>query len=147
MNINDLFELEPGASISIFNNPFSYVGHADIELDGGQTMRWLYDVDGRMLSVIKADDELILFESIDEILEPENETILYQGKEYEFSYEDAGNVKGIEGDATTEEEDRFMFSDYHGQNGGIARLISNSNTGEDTHYIGEPVSEDDLSRA
>lgn len=144
MNIKDLLSLELGASVSIFNEPFAYVGHALIELDGGQKMRWIYDDNDRMLSIMPDDDELMLFEIVDDELEPDNEVILYQGKEYEFSYEDAGKVVEVEAETATEEEDRFMFADYETSGGGIVRLISNANTGESHVYWGRMVSEDDL---
>ncbi len=144
MKIKDLLSLEVGESVSVFNEPFEYVGHAQIELDGGQKMRWMYSEDDRMLSVTPSDDELMLFEQVEDDLEPEDEMILYLGKEYEFSYEDAGSVVGIEGDSVTEEEDRFMFADYEAAGGLIVRLISNENTGESSVYFGRMVSEDDL---
>jgi len=71
--------------------------------------------------------------------------VLYQNKEYEFSYEDAGAVTGVDGDAETEEGDRYLFSDYESQDGRLIRLLSNENTGEVSAYVGQVVSEDDLS--
>ncbi len=144
MNIKDLFTLELSHSVSVFNEPFTYVGHAQIELNGGQNMRWMYDEENRMLAVTPDDDELMLFEQIEDDLEPENEMILYLGKEYEFSYEDTGKVVGIEGESATEEDDTFMFADYEASGGLIVRLISNQNTGESSIYLGRMVSEDDL---
>ena len=144
MNIKHLLKLDLGTAISIFNEPFTYVGQAKIELDGGHTMRWLYDDDGRMISVAPQDEELILFREIENEEEPEEEVLLYQGKEYEFSYEDAGNVLETEGDSVTEEEDRFMFSDYQAAGGEIIRLIENENTGESMAYLGKFVSDEDI---
>ncbi|NQV89775.1 DUF4178 domain-containing protein [Candidatus Uhrbacteria bacterium] len=146
MNVKQLFKLELGAGISIFNEPFTYVGHAQIELDGGHTMRWLYDDEGRMLSISPHEEELILFREVDDEIEPEEEMILFQGKEYEFNYEDAGNVIGVEGESATEEEDRFMFTDYQATGGGIIRLIENENTGESTAYVGVFVSDEDVTQ-
>jgi hypothetical protein len=146
MNINDLLKLELGAAISIFNEPFTYVGHAKIELDGGHTMRWLYDDEGNMFSVAPQDEELILFREIEDEIEPEDDMILFQSKEYEFNYEDTGAVTDTDGDAATEQDDRFMFSDYHAQGGGIVRMIKNENTGESMAYAGRFVSDDDISQ-
>ncbi len=144
MTIKDLLEIEIGDSVSVFNEPFEYIGHAVLKLPGGQTMRWLYDDKDRLLAVTPADDELFLFEKIEEELEPEDEVILYQAKEYEFSYEDAGDVIEMEGDSETEEGDRYMFVDYESSGGRIVRLISNENTGESSAYSGRLVSEEDL---
>jgi len=145
MNIKHLLTLELGDAISIFNEPFTYVGHAKIELDSGHKLRWLYDDEGRMLSIAPQDEELILFHEVEDEIEPEEEMILFQGKEYEFSYEDAGNVLEVEGDSATEEEDRFMFSDYQAAGGEIIRLIENENTGESSAYTGIFVSDEDVS--
>lgn len=145
MNIKRLLKLELGDAVSIFNEPFTYVGHAKIELDSGHKLRWFYDDEGRMLSIAPQDDELILFHEIEDEVEPEDEMILFQGKEYEFSYEDAGNVLESEGDSSTEEEDRFMFSDYQASGGEIIRLIENENTGESSVYTGIFVSDEDIS--
>lgn len=145
MNIKGLFTLDIGDSASIFNEPFTYVGHAEIELDAGQNMRWLYDDEGRMLSVAPEDEELILFRELDEDLEPEEGMLLYQGTEYEFEYEDAGTVLESEGDSVTEVDDRYLFSDYQAQGGEIIRLVKNANTGESSAFVGRYVSDDDVS--
>lgn len=144
MNIKHLYKLDLGDAVSIFNEPFTYVGHAQIELDSGHTLRWLYDDEGRMLSVAPQDEELILLHEIEDELEPDGETILYQGKEYEFSYEDAGTVLEIEGESATEEGDRYIFTDYQTAGGEIVRLIENENTGENSAYVGVYVSDEDI---
>ena len=144
MHVKDILKLELGSSISIFNEPFTYVGHAQIELDGGHTIRWLYDDEGRMLAVAPQEEELILFRELDEEVEPEDEMILLQGKEHEFSYEDAGNIIEIEVECPVDDEDRLMFSDYQAPGGGIVRLIENENTGESVGYVGVHVSDDDV---
>jgi hypothetical protein len=81
---------------------------------------------------------------ITEEIEP-SEVILFQNKEYEFSYEDAGVVKQVDGDAFLEEEDRNGFSDYQSKDGETLRVITNENTGDAVSYFGRTVSEDDLS--
>lgn len=144
MTISDLLEKELGTNVSVFNEPFHYVGRSELELDGGQKMLWLYDDDGGMLSITPEDEELVLFEKLDEELEPDGEMILYQNEEFEFSYEDAGNVTSMEGDSVTEEEDRYMFSDYESADGRVIRVVSNENTGEAGGYLGRVVAEEDL---
>jgi len=145
MNITSLLSLEIGASVSIFNDPFTYLGRSDITLDGDKKLVWFFDDSERMLSIVPDDEELVLFRLIDEEVEPDDEMVLYQNKEYEFSYEDAGAVTGVDGDAETEEGDRYLFSDYESQDGRLIRLLSNENTGEVSAYVGQVVSEDDLS--
>lgn len=144
MNIKRLLKLQLGEAVSVFNDPFTYVGQAKIQLDSGHTLRWLYDDEEQLLSVDPKDDELILFEELEDELEPEDEIIVFQGKEYEFDYEDAGNVLETEGESDAEEDTRFLFSDYQAQGGEIIRLIENENTGETNVYMGRYVSEEDI---
>lgn len=144
MNIKRLYKLKLGDVVTVFNKPFTYVGYAQIELDSGHRLRWLYDDEGRMLSVSPQDEEIILFHEIDEELEPEEEVLMYQGKEYQFDYEDAGNVLESDGEAVAEEEDRFLFSDYQMQGGEIIRLIENESTGESSAYVGTYASDEDV---
>lgn len=144
MNIKRLYKLGLGEAVTVFKKPFVYVGHAQIELDSGHRQRWLYDDEGRVLCVSPQDEELILFREIDEELEPEEEILTYQDKEYQFESQDAGNVLESEGEAVVEEEDRFLFSDYQMQGGEIIRLIENESTGESSAYIGTYASDEDV---
>lgn len=146
MTIHDLYDLEIGDDISIANEPFHYVGHAEIELDNGQEMRWLYDKESRLLTITPSDDELMIFDPVEEELEPENEVILYMNKEFEFSYQDAGITNNIIADTDMEEEGPFMFTDYQAAGGAVVRIISNTNTGESNTYVGAIVAEEDISR-
>jgi len=144
MKISDLLAMELGESVSIANEPFTKMGQAEIKLDDGTKMFWLYDDEDKMLSVAPEEDELMFFQQIQEELEP-SETILFQSKEYEFSYEDGGIIKQVEGDALVEEEDHNAFSDYQSKDGETVRIITNENSGEVISYSGRTVSEDDLS--
>ncbi len=145
MNIKRLYKLNLGDAVTVLNKPFTYVGHSAIELDSGHRLRWLYDDESRMLSVSPQDEELILFHEIENELEPEEETIMFQGKEYEFEYEDAGTVLESEGESLADADDRFLFSDYQTKGGEIVRLVENESTGESTAYVGVYVSDEDVS--
>lgn len=143
MMIKDLLHLELGESVSVFNKPFLYGGKARITLDNETKLYWFFDDEDGMLAISPEDEELYLFTQIDEELEPD-EVVLFQNKEYEFSYEDAGVVAEIEGEVEMEEDDRYLFSDYQSADGEIVRLVSNENTGEAVGYVGRIVSEDDI---
>ncbi|MEK7452281.1 MAG: DUF4178 domain-containing protein [Patescibacteria group bacterium] len=143
MKISDLLALELGESVSVANEPFTKMGQAEITLDDGTKMFWLFDDEDHLMSVAPKEDELFIFQEITEEIEP-SETILFQNKEYEFSYEDSGKVKQVEGDTLVEEEDRYAFSDYQSKDGETIRLITNENSGEVLGYSGHTVSEDDL---
>ena len=85
MNIKRLLKLQLGEAISVFNDPFTYVGQAKIQLDSGHTLRWLYDDEEQLLSVDPKDDELILFEELEEML-PEFQGIFCERSSgYDFS--------------------------------------------------------------
>lgn len=144
MKISDLLAIELGESVSVANEPFTKIGQAEITLDDGTNMFWLFDDEDHMISVAPKEDEIFLFQQITEEIEP-SEVILFQNKEYEFSYEDAGVVKQVDGDALVEEEDRNAFSDYLSKDGEIVRLVTNENSGEMIAYSGKTVSEEDLS--
>jgi len=144
MKISDLLAIELGESVSVANEPFTKIGQAEITLDDGTKMFWLFDDEDHMLSVAPKEDEIMFFSQITEEVEP-SEVILFQNKEYEFSYEDAGVVKEVNGDARVEEEDRNAFSDYQSKDGETLRIITNENSGEVIGYYGRTVSEEDLS--
>ena len=144
MTINDLLSLELGDAVSVFNVPFTYVGRSEVTLDDHAKIFWLYNDDDEMLSVAPDDEELVLFEKQEDEVEPDD-SVLFHGKEYEFSYEGAGNITNIEGKAETEQDDRYLFTEYQSAEGERLRLISNENTGETVVYLGKIVSEDDLS--
>lgn len=145
MNIKHLYKLNLGDAISIFKKPFTYVGHAKIELENGRRLRWLYDDEGRMLSVSPQEEEIILLREIEDELEPENEVITYQEKEYRFEHEDVGVVLESEGEIIAEEEDRYIFSDYQAESGEIIRLIENETTGDQLAYGGVYATDEDIS--
>ncbi len=143
MKISELLSTDLGSSISVTNEPFTKVGQAEIMLEDGTNMFWLFDDEDHMLSVAPKEDELVLFHHISEEMEP-SEMILFQNKEYEFSYEDAGTIKKVEGDPSVEEEDHVVFSDYESKDGEIVRIVTNENSGEVMSFVGRTVSEEDV---
>lgn len=143
MKISDLLALDLGESVSVSNAPFTKIGQAEIKLDDGAKMFWLYDDEDNMLSVVPDEEELIFFQKIVEEIEP-SDTILYQSKEYEFSYEDGGTDMVNQGETFVEEEDHYLFSDYQSKEGETVRLITNETTGEVVGYVGHTVSEEDI---
>lgn len=144
MTINDLLSLELSESVSISNKPFTYLGRSEVKLDDGSTVYWLYNDDDDLFSVSPDEEELVLFESLEDEIEPDD-SVFFRGKEYEFSYENAGKISGVDGEADTELADRYMFSEYESPEGERLRLVTNENTGEVAAYLGRTVSEDDLS--
>jgi len=145
MTINELIDhLQSGNDVTISNTPFSFAGKAQVELDGKDIRYWLFGENGELLSVSPEDEEIIFFQAIDEDLEPDDEVILYQTQEFEFSYSDAGVAKDVEGDIDTEEDDRFSFADYEADDGERIRIVTNVNTGLIKAYNGTVVVEEDI---
>ncbi len=143
MTINELLSAELGGTVSVFNHPFTYVGRSELTLDDESTVFMLYSDDDEMLAISPAEEELILFESLEDEIEPDD-SVFFRGKEYEFNYENAGKITGVDGAAETELDDRYLFSEYQSAEGERLRLVTNENTGEVTAYLGRTVSEDDL---
>ncbi len=117
MKIDALLTLEPDSELTIANESFTYSGKASVTLEGGDALVWLFQADGAMLAIAPDAEELVFYRQLDEQPEPENEVIGYQGKEYEFSYEDVGSVNDVEGDAPVDSDERYGFSDYESSGG------------------------------
>lgn len=144
MTIDQLLTAKLGAEYTVHNEPFSYAGRATVTLDGGDVREWFYDADSRLLAVSPGDEEIIYFELVEEEVEPQGDTVLYGGKEYEFSYEDSGSVSAVDGSADVEEEDRLSFSEYVSEDGQRLRVVTSENRGETATYLGDTVVEEDI---
>ena len=144
MRLDELLTAPLRSEFTVSNQPFTFAGKATMELDGGEARHWLFDNNGRMLSVSPSEEEVLSFRLLDEAMEPENETVVYQGKDYEYSYEDIGSVSDAEGDTQVEPEERYAFSDYEADDGELIRLVRNENTGDTMAFIGSMVGEDDV---
>jgi hypothetical protein len=144
MKLDQLLSQSLGAELMVGNEPFALAGKATLELDGGDERHWLFNPEGGMLAVSPDDEELMLFRMLDEEVEPENETVVHQGKDYEFSYEDIGTTGTTEGDAQVEDDERYAFTDYESDDGEVVRLVRNENSGETMAFLGSMVGEDDV---
>lgn len=145
MKIEELLHhLEPGSRITVSNKPYAYTGKAKITLAGGDVRYWLANSSGGMLAIAPDDEEIVVFESVDEEVEPEDGLVLYRGKEHEFSYEDSGAVTEVVGETEFEEDDRYAFSDYESDDGAVVRLVTNENTGDQYAFYGRIVVEEDI---
>ena len=144
MKLDQLLLLPLHADLMIDNEPFALAGKVTVELEGGDVRHWLFNTEGGLLSVSPDDEELVLFRSLDEEVEPENETIGFQGKDYEFSYEDAGTVGVAEGITPVEADERYTFTEYESDDGETIRLVRNDNTGESIAFVGSVVGEEDI---
>lgn len=144
MKLDQLLLLPIRAELMVDNEPFALAGKATLELEGGDVRHWLFNADGGMLAVSPDDEELVSFRLLDEAPQPENETVVYQGKDYEFSYEDVGSVGEVEGETQVESDERYALSDYEADDGETIRLVRNEDTGDTMAFVGSLVSEDDI---
>jgi hypothetical protein len=140
-----LHDIKPGDELMVANQPFTYGGKVTMELDGGDVRYWLFDRDGGMVTVSPDDEEIVSFQTAAEALEPEDEMVTYDGVDYEFSYEDSGTVKAIEGETDMEEGDKYAFADYESGDGELVRIVTNQDTEDVYHYAGSVVVENDIS--
>jgi len=144
MKLDQLLLLPLHAELMIDNEPFTYAGKATVELEGGDIRHWMFNSAGGMLAVSPDDEDLTSYRLIDEEIEPENETVGYHGKDYEFSYEDSGTVNAVDGEAQVEPDEHYSFTDYEADDGETIRLIKNDTTGDSMAFIGSLVGEDDV---
>ncbi len=144
MKINDLLALEPGADLTVVNEPFHFVGKLKLTLMGGEDRYWLFSDNGEMLSIAPEDDEIVLFRETGENLEPEDDMVLYQSEEYEFSYEDHGAVNEVLGTVGgMMEEDKYALSDYESDEATL-RIVKNENTDDTKSFLGEVVVHEEI---
>jgi hypothetical protein len=145
MNIDAIYSSgKLGSELTVVNEPFRIVGKVCITLQGGEEIYWLYSDSGDMLSISPGEEETVLWRLLDDNIEPHSKTILYQGEEYEFTYEDSGRVTLAEGDAELNEEDPIGFSDYEAEDGALVRIVTNENTGNRFSLVGEIVVSEEI---
>lgn len=110
-------------------------------LDTGETIYWVYGQDGMWLSLDPGGEEILQFEDINEELEPEDDTVVYGGDDYEFSYE---------GSATLKDDDTaamLTFREYENADGRKIRLTEDEGNGDKTVSFGNIVTEEEIQEA
>jgi hypothetical protein len=142
MNIHDALELvKNDDAIVVRDKTFHPRGLDQVTLETGETVYWVHSREGLWLSLDPQGEEIILFEDIDEALEPEDEIIVYGGEDYEFSYEGTASTSLDDGGKVT------TFKDYEASSGEIVRLMEEESTGEVTGAYGVKLTEEDLQAA
>jgi phage pi2 protein 07 len=140
MNIKDvLSRLQQEQSVLVKNLSFDPDTVDQAILDTGESVYWVRNESGRWLSIDIGSDEMTLFEEIDENVEQGDDSVVFQNKDYEFSYEGSGKIVDEEGT----ELEVVTFKDYEGE-GEILRIVMSEVTGERTVSVGEIVPEDDV---
>jgi hypothetical protein len=116
-------------------------GIDEVRLETGEIVYWVYTKEGMWLSLDPESEEILLFEDVNEDLEPEDDTVVYRGEDYEFSYEGVAKLEDDDGGVTTN------FKDYENTRGNIVRIMEDDSTGEQSFAFGVKITEEDLQEA
>jgi hypothetical protein len=136
-----LAHLEDDQSVVVRDKTFHPRGVEPILLETGETVYWIHSRDGLWLSLDPAGEEIILFEDVDEEIEPEDEIVVYGGQDYEFSYEGTATMSVEDGGKVV------SFKEYETGSGEIIRLMEEQSTGEMSAAYGKKLTEEDLQGA
>lgn len=143
MTIDEVLSaLKSDSAVVVGDTTFEPRGVDSVTLETGETVYWAHEGDGSWLSIDPSSDEIILFEDIDEELEPEDETVVYGGEDYEFSYEGTATIKSEDGEEVT-----MGFREYESAGGDIIRLTDSESTGDKKVSVGTKLTEDELQPA
>jgi len=145
MTINDILEhAKVGGQLQVLNSPFIYDGKMTIILEGGDKLFWIFADDDRMLSVNPTTEEVLAFIPLEETVEGDTEAVMHHGEEYEFSYEDKGQVDSAEDGADYDEGSQVTFKDFESEDGEIIRLATSTHVEDPINFIGQATLEDDI---
>lgn len=133
--------LQSEESIVVRDRTFEPRGLDEVVLDTGESVFWVYGKDGTWLAIDPEGEEIILFEDVEEDLEPEDDIVVYGGQDFELSYEGVATVKEAEGGNTCQ------IKEFEGPDGDIIRLTEDSSTGDVTGSHGTKITEEELQEA
>lgn len=134
--------LQSDVPIVVGDKTFEPRGLDEVTLETGESVYWAHEKNGAWLSIDPASDEIILFEDLDEELEPEDDTVVYGGEDYEFSYEGTATIKSEDGEETT-----MIFREYESPDGDLLRITEEETTGDVRISLGTKLTEDELQSA
>lgn len=117
-------------------------GVEEVILETGERVYWVYTKEGMWLSLDPQGEEIMLFEDLDEELEPEDDTVVYGGEDYEFSYEGNARIEDEDGEGTM-----VMFKEYESADGEVLRIMEDESTGDMSYAYGVKLTEEDLQEA
>ena len=142
MKLSQALELvQNDQPIVVRDKTFLPRGVEEARLETGEIVYWVYTKDGMWLSFDPDGEEILLFEDINEELEPEDDTVVYGGEDYEFSYEGVAKVDDADGGTTT------GFKEFQNADGDIVRIMEDEATGDKTYAFGVKITEEDLQEA
>ena len=140
MNVSEAIEqLQQDKSIVVAGKTFEPTSMEELQLETGETMHWVRDGADFWLSLDPSSEEVILFDQIEVEFDPNEDSQIYNGEDFEFSYAGEGKLKEED-----EELDTIMFRDYEGPGGRILRLAEYVVNSELIASIGQKVPEEEL---
>jgi hypothetical protein len=134
-----LHHVEPGTTLLVRNDAFDYAGKAEVTLDGGDVVYWLFAEDGSFVSVNPQTDEMVDFWTTGEELEREEEepdVVGYQGENFELSYHDRASVTKVVGEVPVDEGEVYVFQDFENDDGELVRILQNEASGDEQAFTG-----------
>lgn len=135
-----LSKLQEEQSIIVRDKTFEPLRLDEVVLESGEAVFWAHAKDGTWLSLDPDGEEVIQFEDIDEEVEPEDDIVVYGGRDFEFSYESKITQLTDDGGAV------MMMREFEGP-AAIIRLIVDESTGDTTASYGRKVNEEELQEA
>ncbi len=133
--------LQQGAAIVVRDKTFELKTLETAILDTGENVYWAYAKDGMWLSIDPGSEEIVQYEDLNEELEPEDDTVVYGGDDYEFSYEGAATLKDDETAAM------FTFREFENSEGRRIRITVDEANTETSVAIGSLVTEEEIQEA
>ena len=143
MHVSEAIEqLLADNAIVVVDKTFEPTSIEALRLETGDMMYWVADGGDIWLSLDPDSEEVILFSEIEGEFDASEDTIVYNGEDYEFSYEGEGTV--IE---EGEDIDTILFRDFEGPDGRILRVAEYTVNSEIIAALGRKVPEEDLQEA
>jgi len=145
MTIDDILELaQIGQELSVLNSPFKIHGRITITLAGGDDVVWIFSDEEKLLTVNPVTDEILVLTRMEDDLNGDEEAVAFQGKEYEFSYEDNGEISGGEDGDDYDVGEKVSFKDFESEDGQIVRMVNTSGAEDQLNYAGQALLDDDI---
>ena len=134
-----LSELKNGKSILVGGKEVVPEQLEYLKLEDGEEVLWVRTEGNLWLSIDAVSDEVFFFQDLDESLEDGEDSVLYNGSDYEFSSGGSGEMQDEEG----EELDKVSFRDYE-SGSAVIRIVSYEVTGDHISSVGHRVTEEEL---
>lgn len=113
----------------------------ELVLDTHETVYWAHGREGIWLAIDPGSEEIKLFEDIEEELEPEDDTVVYRGDDYELSYEGSANLKDDEAGGS------MTLREFESSDGEIIRITEYEATGDVAVAVGKVLTEEEIQEA